>query len=327
MTPAISVTMPVYNSASFLREAMDSILTQSFTDFEFVILNDGSTDNSKEIILSYNDPRIIFYDGKINVGLAHIRNKGIEISQGKYLAIMDSDDIATPDRLQKQFDYLESNRDIVMCGGFFTPFGNKNSVLNFNWVTETDPEMVKINLLFDGAICQPTVMIRSSTLKETGLKYESYFDPAEDYKLWVSLSKNHLIANIQDQVLKYRLSDNQISNTKNQVQRERKFEVIKDQLSWLGITPTEAEMRIHDHMFFASAILSYDYLPKMKTWIDKLINANKKFKLYDEQKLSDYLNDLYIRNKTALKQALKNSSPKSIAVFYFKTLIRWKSIR
>ncbi len=319
--------MPVYNSAPFLKEAIESILTQSFIDFEFVILNDGSTDNSKEIVLSYNDLRIIFYDGKVNVGLANIRNKGIDISKGKYLAIMDSDDIATPDRLQKQFNYLENNKNIAVCGGFFTTFGNENSVLNFNWVTQTDPEMVKINLLFDGAICQPTVMIRSNILKETGLKYESHFDPAEDYKLWVSLSKNNLVANIPDLVLKYRLSDKQISNTKNQIQRARKFEVIKEQLKWLGITPTEAEMRIHDYMFFASAVLSYDYLPKIAAWINKLIQANKEFKIYNEQKLSSYLNDLYLRNKASLKQVLKSSSPKVTFMFYLKSLLRWQSIR
>ena len=319
--------MPAYNSAPFLREAIDSILNQTFTDFEFIILNDGSTDNSKEIILSYDDPRIVFYDSNVNVGLANIGNKGFELARGKYLARMDSDDVAITDRLKKQFDYMENNGDVAVCGGFFAAFGNKNSVLNFNWVTETDPEMVKINLLFDGAICHPTVMIRHTVLKESGFRYDPNFDPSDDYKLWVSLSKNHLVANISDQVLKYRLSDKQTSNTKNQIQRTRKFEVIKEQLSWLGITPTAVEMRIHDYMFFASPVLSYDYLPKIEVWIKKLNQANKEFKIYNEQKLSSYLNALYIRNKASLKQALKTSSPKTIIMFYVKTLLRWQSIR
>ena len=124
MTSAtVTVLMPVYNGEMYLREAIDSILHQTFTDFEFLIINDGSTDNSETIILSYDDSRIRYEKNDSNLKLIATLNKGIELAKGKYIVRMDADDISIPDRIEKQVAFLEKNPDVGICGSWFTAFG------------------------------------------------------------------------------------------------------------------------------------------------------------------------------------------------------------
>lgn len=114
--PAISVLMPVYNSEKYLNEAIESILNQTFVDFEFIIINDASNDNSENIIESYQDSRIKYFKNEKNLGVAKTLNKGLKLAQGKYIARMDSDDISLPERLYKQFKFMEVYNDIDVCG-------------------------------------------------------------------------------------------------------------------------------------------------------------------------------------------------------------------
>ncbi|TWR25188.1 glycosyltransferase [Mucilaginibacter pallidiroseus] len=325
--PAISVIMPVYNSEAYLREAIESVLNQSFTDFEFLIFNDGSTDNSADIILSYNDERIIYYGSSVNVGYTPLLNKGLKKARGRYIARMDSDDIALPDRFEKQFNFLEKNRDIAVCGGFFEFTGTELSNKPFNWVSETDPEFIKINLLFDCAICHPTVMLRAEELAKSSLYYNEALEPSEDYDFWIRISNSKRLANIPDVILKYRLNSNQVSNKKNHQQLTNKANFITSQLKALGINPTKLELRLHDYLFFCSAVPVYDYLPKLDTWIKKLKAANNCANAYDEAKFNTYLDDLYKRNKIDLSNKIKQLTFKENLIFLVKCLLKWRSLR
>ena len=128
MTPLVSILMPVYNTAPYLREAMDSMLAQTFTDFELIVLDDCSPDNAQEILDTYTDPRIVRYRGERNVGLANVLNVGMEMARGKYIARMDSDDISLPDRLKVQVEYLESHPDIDLCSCAMQLFGAREGL-------------------------------------------------------------------------------------------------------------------------------------------------------------------------------------------------------
>ena len=136
--------MPVYKTAPYLKEALDSILSQSFSDFELIVLNDCSPDNSEEIIDQYDDPRIVRFHGTQNLGLANVLNIGMGMAKGKYIARMDSDDISLPERFETQVNYLETHPDIDLCSCGMTLFGAKEGT----WVRDADPEMVKITALF-----------------------------------------------------------------------------------------------------------------------------------------------------------------------------------
>src|ERR1017187_7276972 len=127
-SPYITVLMPVYNAAPFLREAIDSILNQTFKNFELLIINDGSTDNCEEIILTYKDPRIRYIKNETNIKLISTLNKGIKLSKGKYIVRMDADDISFPDRIEKQVNYMETNPAIALCGTWFSSFGDRAGI-------------------------------------------------------------------------------------------------------------------------------------------------------------------------------------------------------
>ena len=128
-SPTISIVMPVYNCENYLHEAIKSILEQTYTDFEFIIINDGSEDNSEDIILSYADPRIIYIKNDKNMKIVKTLNKGISLSRGKYIARMDADDICYRDRLEKQLSFMEKHKDIDLCGSYAQNFGTREDVM------------------------------------------------------------------------------------------------------------------------------------------------------------------------------------------------------
>jgi hypothetical protein len=170
-------------------------------------------------------------------------------------------------------------------------------------------------------------MLRNSTIQENNLFYNEDFEVSEDYELWVSISKKFQVANINHKVLHYRISNDQISSRKNRLQREYKFKIIKDQLSVLGIEPNNSELRIHDYMFYTAIIISYDYLPKVNAWINKLIKANNIHHIYDETKFKSFLNDLLHLNTIAFNEGLMTVSTKQKLLYLIKKSLKWASIR
>ena len=202
MPPVVSILMPVYKTAPYLREAMDSILSQTFSDFELIILNDCSPDNADEILDTYLDPRIVRYKGEKNVGLSNILNVGIGMAQGKYIARMDSDDVSLPDRLRIQVNYLESHPDIDLVSVGMRLFGTKDEV----WTREQNPEKVKINALFHSPILHASSMWRRERFEENGLRFRQEMVPSEDYDLWTrALVKGLSLVNLRQVLYKYRI--------------------------------------------------------------------------------------------------------------------------
>lgn len=202
MTPVVSILMPVYKTAPYLREAVDSILSQSFTDFELIVLNDCSPDDAEEILDTYTDPRIVRYKGEKNVGLSNILNVGIGLARGKYIARMDSDDLSLPDRLQIQVDYLESHPEIDLVSAGMKLFGAKEEI----WMREQNPEKVKIEALFHSPILHASSMWRRARFEEKGLRFRQELVPSEDYDLWTrALVKGLKLANLRQVLYKYRI--------------------------------------------------------------------------------------------------------------------------
>lgn len=165
--PKVTVLMPVYNGEEYLREAIESILFQSFGNFEFLIIDDGSTDDSINIIASYTDPRIRVITNGENIGIARALNKGIELARGKYIARMDSDDISLPKRFEKQVDFLDKNPEIGIVGSWIKTFGGRKTIILAH---PCNPEMVRIFFLFDSPLAHPTVMMRREFLKKNNLR-------------------------------------------------------------------------------------------------------------------------------------------------------------
>lgn len=218
----ISVVLPVYNAQNTISEAIDSILNQTFTDFELIIINDGSTDESEKIILEFNDQRIKYYANDGNKGLIYTLNRGIELSMGKYIARMDADDIALPKRFEKQVRVMEENPDIIVCGTQIKYFGISKRKSKF-YAPETSKDN-KEWLLENTCFAHPTVMMRRSVLIENNISYNCDYKHCEDYKLWIDLSNYGDFYNLQEVLLLYRLSYTQITQNGNiiQIQNSRR---------------------------------------------------------------------------------------------------------
>lgn len=198
--PKISVVMPTFNSEKHLKEAIDSILKQTFGDFELIIVDDLSSDNTKNIVLSYQDSRIRFIENK-SKNISKALNIGILNSKGKYIARMDSDDIALPDRLKKQYEFLEKNKHISILGSNVIEISENGDFLKKSSLI-SNPTI--IDALSSCVVCHPTVMLRKKDLNKWNLRYNEQYNAAEDQELWARALLVVNIYNLDDALLKYR---------------------------------------------------------------------------------------------------------------------------
>jgi glycosyltransferase involved in cell wall biosynthesis len=220
--------MPVYNASVFVQEAIESILSQTFSDFELIVVDDGSTDNSLKIIASFNDQRIRLIRNKHDfIGSL---NKGLQVSKGKYITRMDSDDIMYPHRLERQFHFMEAHSEIAVCASQMYCFGNINQR---SFMIAGAIHLPLVHMLESNIIANPTSIIRTSFLKEYQLSYERY-NYAEDYKLWSEIAqKGGKFYVLPEVLLKYRISDGQISSKKQTEQWETSLLIKTEILEFL----------------------------------------------------------------------------------------------
>ena len=219
--PSISILMPVYNTAPYLREAVDSILAQTFRDFELIILDDCSSDESPAILDTYTDERIVRYRGQKNVGIANILNIGIEMARGKYIARMDSDDISLPNRLQVQYDYLEHHPGCDLVSVAMQQFGVSNRLMQYDNSTEE----MKFNALFFSPILHASSMWRKERFKS--LRFEQSYVPAEDYRMWTLALFNGLkMRNLPNVLYQYRIHERLVRDV-SPVEKKIKSEYLK----------------------------------------------------------------------------------------------------
>lgn len=207
--PLVSVLMPAFNAEQFIGEAINSILNQTISDFEFVIVDDCSNDATVEIVKSYNDPRIRIIENKANIGIAKSLNRGLKYCNSKYIARMDADDISMSNRLERQISYLEKNPDVAVVGCNIEIFGIERGERNFS----TDPEQLKIDLIFNNCFAHPTIMARKECLIQFG--YNPEYSKMEDYDLWVRLSRQFKLSCIPETLLKYRMHVSQVTKQKS----------------------------------------------------------------------------------------------------------------
>ncbi|WP_053362684.1 glycosyltransferase family 2 protein [Bacillus sp. FJAT-27251] len=277
----VTVLMPVFNGEKYLKQAIKSILRQTYKNFEFLIIDDGSTDKSVKIIKTYKDPRIRLVRNKKNIGLIKTLNKGLSLARGEYIARMDCDDISLPKRLEKQVEFMDQHPDIGVCGTAVKLIGKK-----VKWQFPSDPDHIKCQLLFANTIAHPTAMIRKKVLNN--IKYEKYAH-AEDYHLWVTLSNKTKLTNLPEILLKYRQHSKQVSNKFNRKQQATAKRIVLEQLKRLNITPTDQELSIHLHLLAGNGIQSTE---SAKQWCEKILNKNKETNIYNQDVLEKFFSNI-----------------------------------
>jgi glycosyltransferase involved in cell wall biosynthesis len=226
--PQITVIMPVYNAESYLREAIESVLNQTFTNFVFIILDDGSTDTSKSIIEKFTagDSRIIPFYLEQNQGYVKCLNFALEKITTKYIARIDSDDVCLPSRFQRQFEYLEKKPEIGVLGSASININPNGEILNTHHV-KTTSQAIRWISFFKNPLLHPSVMVRTAALSKVG-NYNESMMPAEDYDLWSRMLSVTEIENIAEPLIKYRVHENSISRTKSELQKTKTLEILKN---------------------------------------------------------------------------------------------------
>lgn len=295
--PKISVIMPVYNAAPFLKESIESILNQTYKDFEFLIFNDGSTDNSMEIIESFKDPRIKFFNSSKNYGLIKHLNEGIKLANGEYIARMDADDISRPRRFEKQVEFLDQNKEYGICGGnlmIIKPSGKK-----YYWLYPKEDEEIRVRQFFNVGFAHPTVMIRKILFEKTELYNQDYYS-AEDYDLWFRLLKISKGYNINEVTLKYRIHNQQVSTIQGTKQNKLSGLIRARYLNDLNITLNENMIAYHNDIIILPWKNEDQFIQEAIEWVNFIIAQNNSIKLFNTLIFNNSISKLVINKLDTL---------------------------
>jgi len=287
--PKVSVLMPVYNGEKYLRKAIESILNQNYGNFELIIINDGSTDYTKDIILSYADGRIKYVENEKNIGLIGTLNKGLQLAIGKYIARMDCDDISLPDRLRKQVQFMEENEHVCICGAWIRFIGNAEDRVVKYPVRHED---IKCKMLFSNPIAHPTAMMRVEFLRNNNLKYED-FKYAEDYELWSRCIKKCQMHNIPEVLLEYRITPTSITHSKGQELKETVKKIFAKMVHEMNLDFDEDMFWVHRAIGDEISLKEISEIRRVRKYLHCLMEANDKTKLFPQKEFRKTLSDYW----------------------------------
>ena len=265
-TPKVSVIMPVFNAEKFIGEAVESILRQTFTDFEFIIINDASTDGSRKIIKTFSDKRIILVNNPHQLRITASLNKAIGMAKGDYIARMDADDVSLSDRLETQVKFLDNHQDVGVVGSWVEVFGRRRGV----WKYPTDPKVIRGSQLFNGSIVHPAVMIRKSFLDKFHLRYNENYPNAQDYELWSRCAGYFKLANIGKVLLKYRLHESQEGTKFSQARAKLVEQIRRRELTLAGLEFTPEEFAVHNQIASNQFPSNSRFINLAEKWLTKI---------------------------------------------------------
>ncbi len=219
--PLVSVLLPVFNGEEFLKQTIESVLNQTFVNFEFIIIDDGSTDSSRQIINSFDDQRIVFIENSENLQLIKTLNKGLEIAKGNYLARIDADDYMHPTRLEKQVHFLDAHMDYVLAGSSVQLVRDGIEIEGDIIKYYSDHDDIVFSMSFYCPFIHPTIMLRMCIVREHQLKFDLGYLHAEDYEFWTRIVRYGKVYNLDENLTYYRVHSNQISNVHLDFQKKQ----------------------------------------------------------------------------------------------------------
>ncbi len=296
----VTVILPAYNGERYLREAIDSVLAQTYRDFELWVCNDGSTDGTVAIIDSYADSRVKRIDNPYNMGLVATLNRAFALVESPYVARMDDDDLWHPEKLELQMKLLESRPEVGVCGTSIHKFGDVDALHIF----PEESDALKVGLLFYCMMSHPSVVYRRSMLLETGLAYRQDYFPAEDYKMWIDVLQHSNIFNLQRPLVEYRQHGGQICREKKVEQGLLERKLREEQLRLVYPDPTKEELDFHLDRFTTLQPNSDKEVQCFKEWAKRLYAEN--------------LHTCYIKPEI-LKSELRRYVQNAVRTYYLAT--------
>jgi glycosyltransferase involved in cell wall biosynthesis len=271
--------MPVYNGGPYLREAIDSILAQTYPDFELLIIDDGSTDDSAQVIGSYRDRRIRQDANPANLGTVPTLNRGLDLARGEYVAVMHADDVSHPERLARQVCYLDRHPRVGVVGTWATTFGDGPER---PWRLPTRPESVVCASVFNCALIHPSVMLRRAWLDGHDLRYDPSHLHAEDYGLLLRASRHFLLANLPEILLRYRVHPSSTTQRHRARMMQSVHLIHADYFRLCGLPSSDAERAVHHELAGLAPDGRVSSLAAAHAWLVKLSAFNRSHRVWPE---------------------------------------------
>ena len=309
--PTVTVFMAAYNAREYIREAINSILNQTYNNFELLIVDDGSTDDTSLILKEFDDERIRIIENKKNQGLTYTRNIALTEAKGEFLAIMDSDDVSLPDRLKIQIAAFRINPSLALYGGQAKVIDYNSKEIGMIHESETDPELLKIRLLFQNTFVHSSVMMRTEVFREMN-GYQEQF--AEDYDLFLRIAHKYPVANSSAFVVLYRTHDNNISR-KHGNEIVNRLLPIKEKVLIRSGLPSDInhqKMLTNPFIWFEIPIQTY------RSFYSTLILNNRDNKIYNEELFEQYIFNRWYDVITHM------GGINTFTLFFVRPLFKWK---
>lgn len=282
-----SVLLPNYNNGPYLKEAVDSVLNQSFRDFELIFVDDGSTDNSLEVIRSFNDARIKVFQKEKNSGIVDTLNLGIDQCNSEFIIRMDGDDISKPGRFEKLVSYMRKHPEIGVCSSALELFGTVHAIRK----VESGTRLLKAGMIHGSTVPHAPCIMRTSVLKQHNIYYRNDHPHMEDYDLFFRLKNVTDFENLKEILYLYRITGNNVT-VKNDHTRSSRFKKIYGEvLNELKIEITEKNIGMH-YEFFQVVPLTYE-VSDFLNHVDQLIKQNIKWRIYPEKEFLAVLTKIW----------------------------------
>ncbi len=294
--PKVTVFIPVYNREHYVGDAIESILAQTFSDFEILLVDDGSTDSGVDKIRAFSDPRIRLVCNKNNLGIPKTRNRGVELARGQYMAMLDSDDRAYPERLAKQVAFLDNHPEYAQVGSWCRMMNQNGHPLKKVKRQPVLPDDIHAQFLFRCAMSNRSIMARTAILQE--YRYRNDFPRCQDYELHVRLAKKYKLGNIPECLVYGRIHEQQITGQTPDLGDAKKQEIISKQLQELGVTFSPDDFQPHltlSRMRKSEFIPDAAYLRWAKSWLLQLQQANARTHRYAEPAFSYALGEKWLQ--------------------------------
>jgi glycosyltransferase involved in cell wall biosynthesis len=284
----LTVLMTVYNGEGFLRETVDSILNQTYKDFKFLIIDNASTDSSREVIQSYNDPRIELVALPENIGQFPALNKGLDMIDTPLVARMDADDISLPRRFERQAAFMGSHPGVGVCGTYAAAFSGKNETL---WKHPVHHADIKVRLLFECCLVHPSVMIRKDLFDKYELRYNEQIGHSEDWELWQRAGRLFNLANIPEVLVRYRVHSQSVSRQTLNRQQAAAEMLDNSSLRFLDLSHHPLRNVHRDVAFetFNAKNRKPEFIDNVVQWFWELRFANYTHRVYDKKALNRFL--------------------------------------
>ena len=293
----VSVIVPCYNAELYIENCINSVLGQTYRNLELIIVDDGSTDNTVQIINNFNDNRIKVYRNETNCGITASLNKALALSKGKYIARIDADDMMDPERVSKQVQFLEEskNSQIMLVGSHHYIINKDGILVSFKQYPILDHEIRSL-YAFQNPFSHPTTMMRAHIVKQIG--YSDQYPHVEDYHLWGQILRQYKAANIPEYLTYYRVHEQNTSKENGKIQWENAASVMHEELDYLGIEPTVEELKFH--LALAQGLGRRYFndetkVAKLRAWIDKVCASHRATYKLPQRQLKE-TKDYVLRN-------------------------------